>query len=77
MGTGADTPVSNGEDAMKRVIVETAAGPVELYEAKMADGTIMTVDMMCVMVASDHGWLHEDELDAEGYPKWPEPEEKR
>lgn len=57
---------------MKKVVLDVQGTPYTMYEVKLADGTLHTTDLMTLQVAADHGLLHPDEVDDEGYPKLPE-----
>ena len=58
---------------MKRIKIKIDGDQheVELLEVKMVDGSTTTLDLMAVCVAANHGWLHPDEMDENGDPKWP------
>lgn len=57
---------------MKKVVLDVQGLPYTMYEVKLADGSTTTTDLMTLAVAADHGLLHPDEIDEEGYPKLPE-----
>ena len=57
---------------MKKVVLDTPHGPYTMFEVKLTDGSHTTTDLMTLQVAADHGLLHPDEIDEEGYPKLPE-----